>query len=222
MDVGAVLTAESDHPRAIERDGPNGKERGFKLKLHEKNPAAPLSPFFLNLRTPDNPNKGPLTPEIVELAASCMQAIAAEAGLTYDAVVGVPRAGDPFAKAFGTLAETPCLTLDKWENGDQRHVASLVGSVPAAIQNVLLMDDLVTGADSKLEATGVLRDAGILVDNIIVLVDREQGGKKQLADYGHTLHSIFTITDLLDLYVQTGRITQGLRLTIMVYLAAQS
>ncbi len=28
---------------------------GFKLKLHEKNPEAPLSPIFFNLRTEDNP-----------------------------------------------------------------------------------------------------------------------------------------------------------------------
>ena len=49
FDSEAVLTAESDSPLVIKRNGPNGVERGFKLKLHEKNPEAPLSPFFLNL-----------------------------------------------------------------------------------------------------------------------------------------------------------------------------
>ena len=29
----------------------------FKLKLHGKNPEAPLSPIFFNLRTEDNPGK---------------------------------------------------------------------------------------------------------------------------------------------------------------------
>ena len=37
----------------------------FKLKLHEKNPNAPLSPIYLNLRTPDNPKPGNLTLKIV-------------------------------------------------------------------------------------------------------------------------------------------------------------
>ena len=67
LEVGAILTAESDHPLVITRDGSDGPERGFRLKLHEKTPLAPLSPIYLNLRTPDNPKPGPLTLEIVEL-----------------------------------------------------------------------------------------------------------------------------------------------------------
>lgn len=39
----------------------------FKLKLHEKNPDAPLSPIFFNFRTPDNPKPGPLTDEVLDL-----------------------------------------------------------------------------------------------------------------------------------------------------------
>jgi hypothetical protein len=34
-----------------------------KLKHHEKDPGAPPSPYFFNIRTPDNPKPGQLMPE---------------------------------------------------------------------------------------------------------------------------------------------------------------
>ena len=43
----------------------------FKLKLHEKDPDAPLSPIYLNLRTDRHPeNPGPLTDEMMNLIGS--------------------------------------------------------------------------------------------------------------------------------------------------------
>ncbi len=197
-DIGAMLTAASDHPLVVER----GLERGFKLKLHEKNSDDPLSSFYLNLRTVDNPKPGPLTPKIVDLAACCMFELCLERTLMFDAVVGVPRAGDPFAQAFARFARTTCLTMDKWEHKEKRCIASLKGYVPASVKKVLVIDDLITKADSKREAIEILRDAGMYVTDVMVLVDREQGGSERLAKIGCTLHSVLTITEMLDLYVE--------------------
>ncbi|HEY4501266.1 MAG TPA: hypothetical protein VJI70_03330 [Candidatus Paceibacterota bacterium] len=214
-DVGAVLTAASAHPLVIKR----GKERGFKLKLHEKNPDAPLSPFYLNLRTQDNPKPGPLTPQVVEQAARCMQGILGNVR-SFDAVVGVPRAGDPFAKAFAILADKPFVAMEKYEHDGVRRIASLKGKVPASVKKALLADDLITGADSKVEAVLVLQDEGIAVDDVIVLVDREQGGPDQLMEWGCHLHSVFTITELLDFFVAENKMKSELRDEIHAYLAA--
>lgn len=216
-DVGAVLTAASVHPLVIKR----GKERGFKLKLHEKSPDVPLSPFYLNLRTPDNPKPGPLTPEVVEQAARCMQGILGNVR-PFDALVGVPRAGEPFAEALARLVKKPCIALEKWEHGDKRKIASLKGKVPASVYSVLLVDDLITGAASKREAIEVLRDEGLGVIDAVVLVDREQGGKNEMEVLGCVLHSVFTITDLLGFYVAEGKMKHQLRDEIIAYIAAQS
>ncbi len=182
-DIGAMLTAASNHPLVVEREDP-------------------LSSFYLNLRTADNPKPGPLTPKIVDLAAWCMLELCLERTLTFDAVVGVPRAGDPFAQAFARFARTKCLTMDKWEHEEKRCIASLQGHVPALVKKVLVVDDLITKADSKREAIEILRDAGMDVTDVIVLVDREQGGRERLAKIGCTLHSVLTITEMLDLYVE--------------------
>lgn len=218
--VGAVLTAASDHPLVVERQGPNGMERGFKLKLHEKNPDAPLSPIFLNLRVPDNPKPGPLTEYLVELSAYCMRHIILEEGLVFDAVAGVPRAGDPFAQALARLTEKPCISMSKWEYNGKRSIASLTGTVPASVRRAILVDDLVTKADSKVEAVKVFQDASIDVSDIVVLVDREQGGRKELVEWNCNLHSVYTISELLGIFVAVGRMQPQFRADILKYLAA--
>ncbi len=218
-DIGAMLTAASGHPLVVEREGPNGKERGFKLKLHEKSPGAPLSPFYLNLRTADNSKLGPLTPKIVDLVAWCMFEICLERRLTFDAVVGVPRAGDPFAQAFARFAGTKCLTMEKLDHHGKRRIASLQGNVPVSVKKVLVADDLIAKADSKREAVEILRDAGMNVTDVIVFVDREQGGREELAKMGCTLRSVFTITELLALYLAMGKLDWELHANIHEYLA---
>ncbi|MFA6502692.1 MAG: hypothetical protein WCT45_00330 [Candidatus Paceibacterota bacterium] len=218
--VGAVLTAASNHPLVVERQGPHGVERGFRLKLHDKQPDAPLSPFFLNLRTPDNPKPGPLKGNIIILAAACMHQALLEKKVEYDAVAGVPNAGDPFAEALAKLSGKPLIHMEKGEVDGKRFIAGIKGYVPMEIGNVLLVDDLVTKADSKIEAIEVLREAGMEVSDVVVLVDREQGGAKELDEWRCTLHAVFAITELLDFYVACGKMSEKLHADIVSYLVA--
>lgn len=222
MNIGSVLTKDSNHPLVVKRFiRAMGEERGFKLKLHERNPESPLSPFYLNLRTPDNPKPGPLTQDIVDQSATCIQMLVLANGLTFDAVAGVPNAGDPFAAALARFTGKPLIYLKKEEEGGKRRVTSVCGLVSESVKKVLLVDDLITGADSKREAIGVLREAKLQVTDVVVLVDREQGGLDGLMASGCELYSVFTITKLLDLYVELGTLGVGLSFEIQKYLASQ-
>ena len=64
--------------------------RGFKLKLHDKNPSAPLSPIFLNLRAYNHPKRGPLTSEMIKTIGKSFYNTARVFQLDYDCVCGVP------------------------------------------------------------------------------------------------------------------------------------
>jgi len=55
----------------------------LKLKLHEKNPDAPLSPFYINLRDRNNPKPGPLDQDDYDLIAHCLLAIINDNQLTF-------------------------------------------------------------------------------------------------------------------------------------------
>lgn len=204
---------------------PEGK--GFRLKLHETQPDAPLSPIYLNLRTSDNPKPGPLTPEIVGTIGRLLYKMSKYDGFRYDCVAGVPNAGDLFAEAFVKAARADgqtvqLLKLQKVGGSDKREVVGIKEGEYRTGQYVLLIDDLVTRAHSKLEAIRALQLAGLCVEGVVVLVDRQQGGAKELEQAGFVLSALFTLDYLLGLYVHTQRMPRDVYLEILQYLATSS
>src|SRR3989344_690705 len=188
--------------------------RGFRLKLHEENPDAPLSPLFFNLRANNHPKQGPLDAEVITKIGWGLYNMAATQ-LRYDCVCGVPLAGEPFARAFANVSapwRRPLVIKLKKEvlpNGERRIVGPWTGTDNIfSDANTLLIDDLITGAHSKLEAIRALELAGAKVRDVLVIVDREQGGSKQLEEAGYNIHSIFTIRQLLEFYFREGMISK--------------
>jgi orotate phosphoribosyltransferase len=64
-------------------------------------------------------------------------------------------------------------------------------------ERVCAIEDIVTSAGALLETVGALRDAGLVVETAICVVDREEGGADALAGVGVTLRPIFTAEKLL-------------------------
>jgi len=191
----------------------------FRLKLHEKNPDAPLSPVYLNLRTADNPKPGPLTSEIIGMIAILMAALTRE--LKYRLVCGVPNAGDPFAEMLYGLNQdklSGLMRLEKSVKQEKRFVSGIKQGGYTLEETVLLVDDLITKADSKFEAIQVLESAGLRVYNVVVLVDREQGGKEEMESRGYRLHAVFTLRELVDFYADQRLIEGSKRDEVLAYL----
>lgn len=197
----------------------------FRLKLHETNPSAPLSPIYLNLRTANNPKPGPLSPVVVDQIGLSLYRLVDEHALDFTHVVGVPRAGDLFAEAFVEMAERMekklfhLLHLNKEGDGEKRHMGSqVIGSYEPG-NRVLLVDDLVTKADSKLEAITTLEKVGLIVAGVVVLVDRKQGGAQQLHEADYPVLAAFTLSGLVDFYHEIGYIDQQRKQAVLNYLA---
>lgn len=188
----------------------------FRLKLHEKFPNAPLSPIFLNLRTPDNPKPGTLTADDVVRATWLMYAYVENNEKVYfDFVAGIPNAGTPFAQSMTGMAGVQALQLGKVVQGDSRRIGDVTDDVAFEDgEEVLVIDDLITHADSKREAFESIQKAGLRVSALVVLVDREQGGADEVAQMGIPFISVFTLTELLDRYVQEGFLTDESRIQI--------
>lgn len=214
-DVGAFLDR-----RTIRKNNPDGK--GFRFKHHEQHPEAELSPSYLNLRVPEN--DGPLTPEVVAEVGGIFLETAVKRHLEYDYAIGIPKAGEPFAEAFRAALfkwanrQLPAVHLGKSEAASSRRVEGVFGDFQSG-KRALLMDDLITKALTKIEAIHALQAAGLIVEDLMLLVDREQGGIEELAAKFPNLrvHVVFTHTDLLDIYVEHKRITPELREEIVGY-----
>ena len=61
---------------------------------------------------------------------------------------------------------------------------------------VTVLEDVVTTGGSSIKAVDKLRDAGYVVERVVTIVDRQEGGKDAMMDAGLELCSLFTIEDL--------------------------
>ena len=74
-------------------------------------------------------------------------------------------------------------------------------------ETVVVIDDLATTGGSKFEAIEKLTGAGLVVKDVVVLVDRQSGAKESLEKAGYSLHAVLTISQMLDYWEKTGKIS---------------
>jgi uridine monophosphate synthetase len=86
------------------------------------------------------------------------------------------------------------------------------------VVSLTLIDDLITKGQSKLEAIALLEDAGLKVKDILVLVDREQGGVEGLDARGYTVHSVLILGRILDALVSMGKLAAARRDEVKLWL----
>ena len=84
---------------------------------------------------------------------------------------------------------------------------------------MVLIDDLVTNAGSKMEAVGKLTAVGLKVRDVVVLIDREAGGHKALSEAGLELHAVYTLSELIDHWAASGALDDGLMEKLRKFLA---
>lgn len=198
----------------------------FKLKLHETQPEAPLSPIYFNLRNKENPKAGPLEVGDYDLMGCCLLDKVAMAGVRFEALAPIPRAGVPFVEGMQRVFDPDSdqdrfriLELEKIETDAGRCIVPKSGFDYHPGERVLLVDDLITGAHTKLEAIRAVESRGSIVAGLVVFLDREQGGRQVIEEAGYNLFAVFTITDLLQHYLWTGKITQEKCDEIFAYIA---
>ena len=64
-------------------------------------------------------------------------------------------------------------------------------------ERVVVLEDIATTGRSALDAVEALREAGAVVDRVLVVVDREEGARELLADHDVELEALVTASELL-------------------------
>jgi len=64
-------------------------------------------------------------------------------------------------------------------------------------EEVVILEDIATTGQSAVDAAKALREAGAIVSDVLVVVDREEGAAANLAEHDLTLHSLVTASQLL-------------------------
>lgn len=182
----------------------------FVLKLHEKTPDAPLSPYYVNLRN--------LPEELKRQIAIVLDEM--DPGLNVDFVSGIPQAGTPLAEAYSQLTKTPHIEIfEKEVTADGRRIVpGAIGSLEG--KTALIVDDLVTKGGSKEETIEAARQLGI--ETVIrVVVDRQQGGLEELKSKGFDINAAITWNQIMEYGRRKGHITEEQYKRAKDYLASQ-
>ena len=64
-------------------------------------------------------------------------------------------------------------------------------------EELVVLEDIATTGQSAIDAVEALREAGAIVDRVLVVVDREEGARENLAEHDIELESLLTASELL-------------------------
>jgi uridine monophosphate synthetase len=137
--------------------------------------------------------------------------------LTFDRIAAIPYAALPIGVALSLTIDRPMIYPRKEikRYGTSRPIE---GRFEAG-ETVLVVDDLITRGDSKIEAIAPLEQAGLIVNDVLVLIDRQQGGAEMLAERGYKLYSIMTLHEMLDILARREAITPARHTEVLDYLS---
>ena len=126
--------------------------------------------------------------------------------LTFDRIAGLPYAAIPIATAVSLQGSYPMIYPRK-EAKTYGTKAEIEGEYHAG-ETVVVIDDLATTGGSKFEAIEKLTGVGLVVRDVVVLVDRQSGAKESLAQAGYSMHAVLTISQLLEYWQENGKVDQ--------------
>jgi orotate phosphoribosyltransferase len=181
---------------ARERLGEIILERSFK---YSDNPPFTLasgrqSNFYFNCKPTT------LDPEGMNLIGEVIFDMSQDAPVP--AAGGLTLGADPIANALAVISfqkgkpvKSFIVRKDVKDHGTK---SAIEGNVTAG-ERVVIIDDVITTGGSTITAIEQARKAGLIVDRVITLIDREEGGRENILQHADCVQSVFTRTEIMAL-----------------------
>lgn len=134
---------------------------------------------------------------IFETNPRCLELIAAAfADRLGDAKLGgVALGGVPLVAVTSVETGLPYVIARKQQK--EYGTGNLIEGDLTEGEEVVVIEDIATTGRSAVDAAEALREAGAVIDRVLVVVDREEGATENLADHDLELESLVTASDLL-------------------------
>ena len=160
------------------------------------------SSYYLDLRVV------PSSPEAYAVSIdSYLETIGTIGEGSYDVIAGVATAGVTISSPVAYLLKKPMVYVRKEEKG--YGLGKLVEGAVNPGWRALVVDDLATTGGSIVSAVEALRKAGCVVKEAVVLVDRLEGGKRNLAEVGVRLSPFAEVRELAEILYRGRKVTKG-------------
>jgi len=155
----------------------------FRLKSGQ------ISPYYMDLRRIIS--SPPLLARVADAYASLLEHI------DFQRIAAIPLAALPIAAAVSLRLGVPFVypRMVVKEHGTGNNIEGDFNPD----DRVVLLDDVISTARSKLEAIEVLSREGLRITDLVVLVDRESGGREELERHGVRCHAYARISEMLAL-----------------------
>jgi orotate phosphoribosyltransferase len=149
-----------------------------------------LSPYYIDMRTI------PSFPQAFKTITSIYEStINEKIGLSnFDRIGCVPTAGIPYASVLSFKLDKPLLYIRKEVrvHGRERRIEGLLE--PG--DKVLLIDDLITTGKNLVSAVNAIRGEGGIIEEGLVLIDRQEGGIKKLSEMNVRINFFIRVSEL--------------------------
>ena len=173
------------------------------------------SPYYVDLRQAIS---DPTTMELI--ADSLARIIDNEVGRDkIDKVLGVPTAGIPFTTIVCQKLAIPMLYYRKEKKGHGAR-KKIEGKMETN-DRVLIIDDLITTGKSVIQAADAVREQGGRVTELVVLLDREQGGQESILSNNIRPHVLFSVSDAFKWLNEVKMLNDGDYKVIMDYIESE-
>ncbi|HKZ57268.1 MAG TPA: orotate phosphoribosyltransferase [Thermodesulfovibrionales bacterium] len=123
--------------------------------------------------------------------------------LNVDAIGGLTLGADPIALAVSQISYNKNHPINAFIVRKEPKGHGLKQEIEGDVRqgdNVIIVDDVITTGGSTIKAIQRAREFGLNIIKVIVLVDRQEGGKENILDQNVDLEAIMTKQDLLDEY----------------------
>ena len=137
-----------------------------------------------------------------ELMHKLIRRVQEERRVEIDATGGLTMGADPLALAIGMYSQfakdKKVLDVFSVRKAPKAHgQTKLIEGNFRKGQTVVVLDDVVTRGESTLKAIDAVEQEGGRIAFVVVLVDRQEGGRQKIEERGYTVYPLFTKDELL-------------------------
>ena len=138
---------------------------------------------------------------IGEVGWELVKETASKLGKPVDAIGGLTMGADPVALSIGIAAQrqdssSPLQVFTVRKTAKEHGRLKRIEGNFSSGDSVVVIDDVITTGGSTIQAIDAIEEAGGQIAFVIVLVDREEGGRGNIEKRGYKVVPIFTRTDL--------------------------